>query len=603
MTSLLDGARRLVSRGSDLGDRIEALGRASEAARGRLDDRVVDDAEAIVERAARRLRSDRRPHGRRDRRRDRVGQVVDVQRAGRARALRRRRTPSHDVVGDRVRLGQGRRRASCSSGSASRRATRSCATPCSTSARRTSELQGVVLLDLPDHDSTEVVPPPRGRPAGRARRPAGVGARPAEVRRRRDPRPLPRPAGHHQDVMLVVLNHIDAVPDDRRQSMLDDVRRLLDADGLDRVPVLADQRPHGRGHRRAARPRSRDRVRPRRSPARGSRPTCAARPRRLHEATGDSGHPELSQERDRRARGRVRRRRRGPDRGRGGRAVDPGARPPATGWPVTSWLSRLQARPAQAAPPRPRQGRAGSSPAGRRTVHARGRPRCSAPGSTPRCAPLADEVSARLSRPWAEAVRRASVSRLPELSDRLDAALGRHRPRRRPDARVGRARARRCSGCCCSPPSPGLVWSAVAARATRGSVSTDPDAGRRRASRCRCCCCSAAWCSGLLLALLCRLLVVGDRAARGPARPTGGCGRRSRGGRRAGRGTGRAPSWRRTTTCATGLARALQLARLHVHRRHLRPCLSTALARGRRPLSAPLPRLGRTFHETLHDQE
>src|SRR5204863_9727997 len=52
---LLDGAKRLVSRGSDLGDRIEALGRATEAARGRLDDPVVDDAEATVVRVSRRL--------------------------------------------------------------------------------------------------------------------------------------------------------------------------------------------------------------------------------------------------------------------------------------------------------------------------------------------------------------------------------------------------------------------------------------------------------------------------------------------------------------------------------------------------------------------
>ena len=37
---------------------------------------------------------------------------------------------------------------------------------------------------------------------------------------------------------------------------------------------------------------------------------------------------------------------------------------------------------------------------------------------------VADEVSAPLARPWAEAVRRASVSRLPDLNDRLDSALG-----------------------------------------------------------------------------------------------------------------------------------------------------------------------------------
>jgi hypothetical protein len=37
---------------------------------------------------------------------------------------------------------------------------------------------------------------------------------------------------------------------------------------------------------------------------------------------------------------------------------------------------------------------------------------------------LADDVSAGLGRPWAEAIRAASVSRLPDLGDRLDRALG-----------------------------------------------------------------------------------------------------------------------------------------------------------------------------------
>src|SRR3954466_3182623 len=56
MTSLLEGARRLIGRGSDLGGRIEALQSATEAARGRLDDDVVDAAQEVVDRAAGRLR-------------------------------------------------------------------------------------------------------------------------------------------------------------------------------------------------------------------------------------------------------------------------------------------------------------------------------------------------------------------------------------------------------------------------------------------------------------------------------------------------------------------------------------------------------------------
>ena len=56
MTSLLEGARKLVARGSDLGGRIDAVQSATEAARGRLDGGLVDEAQAVVDRAAGRLR-------------------------------------------------------------------------------------------------------------------------------------------------------------------------------------------------------------------------------------------------------------------------------------------------------------------------------------------------------------------------------------------------------------------------------------------------------------------------------------------------------------------------------------------------------------------
>jgi predicted GTPase len=39
--------------------------------------------------------------------------------------------------------------------------------------------------------------------------------------------------------MLVVLNHIDEVPMDRREAMIADLQRLLDQDGLDGVPVVS----------------------------------------------------------------------------------------------------------------------------------------------------------------------------------------------------------------------------------------------------------------------------------------------------------------------------------------------------------------------------
>ena len=104
-----------------------------------------------------------------------------------------------------------------------------------------------MLLDLPDHDSTEV-------------------SHHLEVDRLigmtdlmiwvLDPQKYAdaavhdrflRPMASHKDVMLVVVNHIDEVPEDRRSSMLDDVRRLLEADGLAGVPVLATSATTGEG--------------------------------------------------------------------------------------------------------------------------------------------------------------------------------------------------------------------------------------------------------------------------------------------------------------------------------------------------------------------
>src|SRR6478752_6137186 len=101
-----------------------------------------------------------------------------------------------------------------------------------------AELDGVVLLDLPDHDSTEVA---HHLEVDRLVALADLLVWVVDPQKYADAAIHDRylkPAAEQQDVMLVVLNHIDTVPEERRQSMLDDVRRLLDQDGLDRVQVL-----------------------------------------------------------------------------------------------------------------------------------------------------------------------------------------------------------------------------------------------------------------------------------------------------------------------------------------------------------------------------
>jgi hypothetical protein len=88
---------------------------------------------------------------------------------------------------------------------------------------------------------------------------------------------------------------------------------------------------------------------------------------------------------------------------------------------VTSWLSRLKPDPLKRL-------HLDLGVEGRQLT---GRARTSAPKATlvqrarvdSEVRMLADDVSAGLAKPWADAVRRASVSRLPDLGDRLDAAL------------------------------------------------------------------------------------------------------------------------------------------------------------------------------------
>src|SRR6478735_11829708 len=56
MSGLVAGARRLLGRGAPLDTRLDGLERAVGAARGRLEDPVVEQAARVVERAGARLR-------------------------------------------------------------------------------------------------------------------------------------------------------------------------------------------------------------------------------------------------------------------------------------------------------------------------------------------------------------------------------------------------------------------------------------------------------------------------------------------------------------------------------------------------------------------
>lgn len=418
MTSLLEGAKQLVTRGSDIGARIEGLESAAQAAAGRLDESLVAEARTVAERAAGRLKL----------------------------------SAEHTVVGIAGATGSGKSSTFNAltglelSAVGVRRPTTSWATACvwgSDGARELLEwlgipdrhqttrdsmldtrrednaLDGVVLLDLPDHDSTEVS---HHLEVDRLVALADLLVWVLDPQKYADAAIHDRylePLKTHDEVMVVVLNHIDSVPEERRQSMLDDVRRLLDADGLEKVPVIAVSARQGIGiddlraeigrrvaEKRMTRARLEADVRAaaqRLDEAGGGgrhRSLAAGRVTAFQEALGEAaGVPTIVDAVERSTRIRATR---------------------ATGWPAVSWISGLRGDPVKkleldlGGSADQLAGRATAAPSSVSVQHARVDAEVRA---------LADDASDGLGAPWATAVQRASVSRIPELGQRLDAGL------------------------------------------------------------------------------------------------------------------------------------------------------------------------------------
>ncbi|MDH2415039.1 YfjP family GTPase [Nocardioides sp. CER19] len=422
MTSLLQNVKKSLvsSSGSDIGDRIDGLAVAVDAAGGRLSDEVVGEARTIVERAQGRLKL----------------------------------SADHTVVGIAGATGSGKSSTFNAltglelSAVGVRRPTTSWATACVwgtqgarellewlgipdrhqttrdsmlDTRRESNDLDGVVLLDLPDHDSTEV-------------------SHHLEVDRLvvlvdmlvwvLDPQKYADAAIHdrylnplktHDEVMVVVLNHIDTVPEERRESMIADVRRLLDNDGLQKVPVIPVSAKLGWGihelkaeiakrvaEKNATRARLEADVRVvagKIEAESGSAPVrslASDRVEALDDALAEAaGVPTIVDAVERATRLRANR---------------------ATGWPLVSWVSRFKADPLKRL-------HLDLGSAGKELT---GRARTSMPTATAvqrarvdsEVRALADDASTGLGQSWQESIRQASVSRVDDLNDRLDAALG-----------------------------------------------------------------------------------------------------------------------------------------------------------------------------------
>jgi predicted GTPase len=419
MTSVLEGARKRLTRSSEIGPRIAGLEAAVEGSRGRLDDALVDDAQGVVDRAAGRLRLSA-DHT--------VVALAGATGSGKSSTFNALTELDISAVGVR-------------------RPTTSWATACvwgkegaeellewlgiparhqvtrdsMLSVRKEDErLQGVVLLDLPDHDSTEVS---HHLEVDRLVRLADLLVWVLDPQKYADAAIHDRylaPLASHKDVMLVVLNQVDRVAPERREGMLDDVRRLLAADGLDGVPVVGLSAREGWGIDEL-----RDEIASRAAAKKATRQRVAADVRaaaeRLQDATGDAPTRQLSKERvaalddalaDAAGVPTVVKAVESSTRIRAGRA---------TGWPVTAWFTKLKPDPLKRL-------HLDLGAAGKQLTAAS---RTSVPQATgvqrarvdTEVRALADQVTDGMSPPWALAVRRGSVSHLSDLTDELDKAV------------------------------------------------------------------------------------------------------------------------------------------------------------------------------------
>lgn len=419
MTSLLEGAKKLVTRSPEIGARVEGLDAAVEAARGRLDDGILDSARAVVDRAAGRLRLSA----------DHT--VVAI-----AGATGSGKSSTFNALTDLELSATGVRRPTTSWASACvwgsdgaeellewlgipprHQTTRDSML---STGREDNSLEGVVLLDLPDHDSTEVS---HHLEVDRLVQLADLLIWVLDPQKYADAAIHDRylaPLASHQDVTLVVLNHLDTVPADRRTAMLDDVRRLLAADGMPAVPVLGISAREGWGIDELRGEIAR-RVSAKKATKARMEADLKAAAQKVLDVSGSAKpaplpHTRIGELEDAFAEAAgvptVVKAVEESTRIRAGRA---------TGWPVTAWLSKLRPDPLKRL-----HLNLGST--GRELT---GLNRTSVPQATQvqrarvdaAVRELAEDVAAGLSRPWATSIRRSSVAHLDDFGDRLDGAL------------------------------------------------------------------------------------------------------------------------------------------------------------------------------------
>jgi GTP-binding protein EngB required for normal cell division len=286
-------------------------------------------------------------------------------------------------------------------------------------------LDGLVLLDLPDHDSTEldhrmevdrlvqlvdmliwVVDPQKYADAAIHDR-------------------YLRPLAQHSDVMMIILNQVDKLSMSQREQCLKDLRRLLTSEGLDRVPVMATSAATGEGID-ALRETLAKQVAEKQAAALRLAADVSVAAAKLSEASGTTKLTPLSQSSINQLTTQVAIAAGVPVvteavgkawRMRGGLA---------TGWPVLAWMAKFKPDPLR----RLHLDRLGLGQR-RKEIDPSGVGRTSLPATSgvekarvdTALRTLADQAARGLPRGWADQIKRAARSAEDALPDRVDRAI------------------------------------------------------------------------------------------------------------------------------------------------------------------------------------
>ena len=286
-------------------------------------------------------------------------------------------------------------------------------------------LDGLVLLDLPDHDSTEldhrmevdrlvqlvdmliwVVDPQKYADAAIHDR-------------------YLKPLAQHSDVMMIILNQVDKLSMSQREQCLKDLQRLLASEGLDRVPVMATSAATGEGID-ALRETLAKQVAEKQAAALRLAADVSVAAAKLSEASGTTKLTPLSQSNINQLTTQVAIAAGVPVvteavgkawRMRGGLA---------TGWPVLAWMAKFKPDPLR----RLHLDRLGLGQR-RKEIDPSGVGRTSLPATSgvekarvdTALRTLADQAAHGLPRGWADQIKRAARSAEDALPDRVDRAI------------------------------------------------------------------------------------------------------------------------------------------------------------------------------------